>query len=77
VLGVPIYQLIGRRVQDDLVEVGLSSERALDVLRLVETTGHSAYDCEYVALTQRLGVVLVTGDKRLPVSFPIIWPSQN
>jgi predicted nucleic acid-binding protein len=41
-----------------------------DVLRLVEETGHSAYDCEYVALAQRLGVVLVTGDKRLPDLFP-------
>jgi len=41
-----------------------------DVLRLVEETGHSAYDCEYVALAQRLGASLVTGDKRLPGLFP-------
>ena len=41
-----------------------------DVLRLVEATSHSAYDCEYVALARRLGVSLVTGDKRLPGLFP-------
>ena len=41
-----------------------------DVLKLVEQTGHTAYDCEYVALAQALGVALVTGDKRLPELFP-------
>jgi predicted nucleic acid-binding protein len=41
-----------------------------DVLRLVDATGHSAYDCEYVALAQRLGVPLVTGDAELPDLFP-------
>ena len=41
-----------------------------DVLQLVERSGHSAYDCEYVALAQRLGVPLVTGDKRLVQVFP-------
>lgn len=33
-----------------------------DVLKLVEQTGHAAYDCQYVALAQSLGVPLVTGD---------------
>ena len=46
------------------------SVRTADVLRLVDASGHSAYDCEYVALAQRLGVPLVTGDKRLPKLFP-------
>jgi predicted nucleic acid-binding protein len=41
-----------------------------DVLRLVDSTGHSAYDCEYVALAQTLDVPLVTGDRRLPDLFP-------
>jgi predicted nucleic acid-binding protein len=40
------------------------------VLRLVDETGHSAYDCEYVALAQRLGVPLVTGDRQLARQFP-------
>ena len=41
-----------------------------DVLRLVDATGHSAYDCEYVALAQQLGVTFVTGDTDLPTLFP-------
>ena len=48
-------------------------ERAVqsaDVLKLVERSQHSSYDCEYVALAWAEGVKLVTGDKRLPVLFP-------
>ena len=41
-----------------------------DVLRLVNETGHSAYDCEYVALAERLDSFLVTGDKQLCHLFP-------
>lgn len=40
------------------------------VLRLVDETGHSAYDCEYVALAQKLGVSLVTGDQQVVDRFP-------
>ena len=43
---------------------------APDVLRLVDQTGHSAYDCEYAALAQTLGVTLVTGDRALARRFP-------
>jgi predicted nucleic acid-binding protein len=41
-----------------------------DVLRLVDQSGHSAYDCEYVALARRLDVPLVTGDRQLTGLFP-------
>ncbi|MEM8557849.1 MAG: type II toxin-antitoxin system VapC family toxin [Bacteroidota bacterium] len=41
-----------------------------DVLKLVEQTGHSSYDCEYVALAQAQAVRLVTGDRRLAERFP-------
>jgi len=41
-----------------------------DVFRLVDASGHSAYDCEYVALAQTPDVPLVTGDRRLPDLFP-------
>lgn len=43
-----------------------------DVLKLVEQTGHSSYDCEYVALALSLGVRLVTGDTNLADAFPDI-----
>jgi predicted nucleic acid-binding protein len=47
-----------------------ASVRTADVLRLVNASGHSAYDCEYVALAQRLGATLVTGDQRVAKVFP-------
>ena len=40
------------------------------VLKLVHQTGHSSYDCEYVALAEAKGVKLVTGDRRLTRHFP-------
>ncbi|MEM1096822.1 MAG: type II toxin-antitoxin system VapC family toxin [Bacteroidota bacterium] len=43
-----------------------------DVLKLVQLTGHSAYDCEYVALAQSEGVPLITADKKLARLFPNI-----
>jgi len=40
------------------------------VLELVSETGHSAYDCEYVALAQEIDCRLVTGDQDLAEAFP-------
>jgi predicted nucleic acid-binding protein len=60
---------IADRVDADMRDA-TASVRTADVLRLVDASGHSAYDCEYVALAQRLNVPLVTGDKRLPKLFP-------
>jgi predicted nucleic acid-binding protein len=45
---------------------------SLDVLRLVERSACSAYDCEFVALAKRLGVKLVTADKKILKEFPTI-----
>lgn len=40
-----------------------------DVLQLADRSGHSAYDCEYVALAQELRVPLVTGDEAVADRF--------
>lgn len=41
-----------------------------DVLRLAARSGCTAYDCEFVALAQELGVVLVTVDREVLREFP-------
>lgn len=43
---------------------------SLDVMRLVESSDCSAYDCEFVALAKYLGVKLVTADKKILKAFP-------
>jgi predicted nucleic acid-binding protein len=40
------------------------------ILRLAYASGCSAYDCEYVALAQDIGTVLITFDRRLLTAFP-------
>lgn len=40
------------------------------VLRLVEESDCSAYDCQFVALAKRLGTRLVTMDKKILKAFP-------
>ena len=48
---------------------------SLDVLSLVRDSDCSAYDCEFVALAKRLGIHLVTMDKKVLRSFPTIAKS--
>ena len=40
------------------------------VLKLVEQSHHSSYDCEYVALAEAEGLRLVTGDRTVARLFP-------
>ena len=48
------------------------------VLTLAAQTGCSAYDCEFVALAQELGVPLVTSDRKLAAKFkPTAIPLQE
>lgn len=48
-----------------------------DVLELAKASACSAYDCEFVALAKRLGVELVTSDKKLIAAFPSVAVSMN
>jgi predicted nucleic acid-binding protein len=43
---------------------------SLDVLELVKASECSAYDCEFVALSKKLGVKLATMDKKVLRNFP-------
>lgn len=40
------------------------------VLQLAHASGCTAYDCEFVALAQKLGVPLVTADSQILKAFP-------
>ncbi|HVT15253.1 MAG TPA: type II toxin-antitoxin system VapC family toxin [Thermoanaerobaculia bacterium] len=54
-----------------VVEPDLPVETA-KVLSLALASGASAYDCEFVALAQELGAILVTADRRLAERFPAV-----
>lgn len=41
-----------------------------EVMELVRDSECSAYDCEFVALAERLGAKLVTMDKKVLKAFP-------
>ena len=43
---------------------------SITVLELVRDSECSAYDCEFIALAEKLGVKLVTMDKKLLKAFP-------
>lgn len=47
------------------------------VLELASRSGCSAYDCEFVSIAERLGVPLVTSDKKLLAAFPDIAVSMK
>jgi predicted nucleic acid-binding protein len=47
------------------------------VLDLVQVSGCSAFDCEYVALARELGIPLVTSDKKLIDAFSDIAISMD
>ncbi len=72
-----------RADQMDLADAALIFQRAAeligaeeyevettDVLRLSQQSRCSAYDCEYVALAEFLGLTLVTADTQIANAFP-------
>ena len=40
------------------------------IIKLIDSSKCSAYDCEFVALAQNLGVPLITSDKQIINEFP-------
>lgn len=56
------------------LEYDVDSQR---VLRLVTLSACSAYDCEFVALAQELGVPLVTADRQILNHFPAVAMPPN
>ena len=54
----------------DLVAGHTFEVRPGEVLPLALASGCSAYDCQYVALAERLDVPLVTHDRRVREAFP-------
>lgn len=64
-----------RRMQQMAEELLAGREHLIDsdkILRLVEQSRCSAYDCEFVALAMELRVPLVTSDKQILREFPKI-----
>jgi predicted nucleic acid-binding protein len=64
-----------RRMQQMAEELLAGREHLIDsakILRLVERSACSAYDCEFVALAMELRVPLVTSDKQILREFPDI-----
>jgi len=62
-----------RQIQAEAQDLMAGSEHDIEsheVLKLVRDSECSAYDCEFVALAQQLGVKLVTMDGKLLKAFP-------
>lgn len=62
-----------RALQTEAESLMAGQEHEVDsqrVLELVRDSDCSAYDCEFAALAQRLGVKLVTMDAKLLAAFP-------
>ncbi len=62
-------------VQAEAEQLLAGREYAVDsgvVLAMAAQSGRSAYDCEFVAIAQTLGVPLVTSDRQLLRSFPAV-----
>lgn len=69
-----------KKFMADAEELMLRREFAVnsdEVLDLAKTSGCTAYDCEFVALAKKLGVKLVTSDKKLIAAFPTVAVSME
>ena len=62
-----------RRIMQEAEALMLGKEWEIEsktILDLVIQSRCSAYDCEYVALAQQLGIHLVTADRKILTEFP-------
>jgi predicted nucleic acid-binding protein len=63
------------REAEDLLANGEYQVSSAQVMSLVNASDCSAYDCEFVALAQYLGLPLITADQQILRSFPGIATS--
>ncbi len=69
-----------KEYMSDAMTILIEHEFAMDtdrILELANASGCTAYDCEFVALAERLNVKLVTSDKKLLAQFPNIAVALN
>jgi predicted nucleic acid-binding protein len=69
-----------RKIMDEALKLMAGQEyevRPARVLELAAESGCSAYDCEFVALAEELGVRLVTVDQQILRQFPAIASSPE
>jgi len=64
-------------VAQDLIGERTYRMAPAEVLRLAARSGHSAYDCQYVAIAQQLETWLVTSDADVLTAFPEIAISPD
>lgn len=57
---------------EDLMQGNEYEIPSAQILKLADVSGCTAYDCEFVALAQNLGIPLITADKKLLQAFPSI-----
>lgn len=64
-------QVLALQLQAEDLVIGHEEPVVSDlVLRLAAASGCSAYDCEFVAAAEQLGVPLITADRELLKAFP-------
>ena len=70
---LPLADAVALQAEAESILVGREyAVESARVLALAEASGRSAYDCEFVAVAQLLGVPLVTSDRQLLGSFPAV-----
>ena len=70
-LEVDAAKALIRTAESELVEFECEIDSSA-VLELAAESGRSAYDCEFVALARSMSLRLVTEDRRILSSFPLV-----